>query len=181
MTEKLPKPRTRRPGEEFIPALHNTYDYLSPEKQDAFLGHLAKTMNVTQAAERSSIETHHLYRVRTVDAEFAQKWQDVLDKRLDTLEEGLWDDAQKHREERWKILTRLRREKWGDSRQVSGKVEHTHKMQPRELTTEQLKEIVEAEYTVERKGESLAGDQLEDRKDNEDGGGSAELEDTSTS
>ncbi|WP_373489062.1 hypothetical protein [Blastomonas sp.] len=50
---------------------------LTPERIAAFLDHLAETSHVSKSARRAGVTRGQVYRLRSVDADFAQAWADA--------------------------------------------------------------------------------------------------------
>ena len=127
---------------------------VSKETKQQFLEWLPRVgMNVTAAARNSGLTSPNaLYRQRQHDKAFAQAWADIEGEVLDALEADQFEAAKIRGEDRRWVLARLRRNKWGDQKQVqvTGEVEHRH---VRELTDKELaeiagKEMIEADYEV---------------------------------
>jgi hypothetical protein len=60
---------------------------LTPKKRAAFLAELARTGNVTLAAQEAKVHRTHVYQWRESDPDFAVAWDAALDQAADLLEE----------------------------------------------------------------------------------------------
>lgn len=127
---------------------------VSKETKERFLEWLPKVgMNITAAARNSGLTSPHaLYQQRQHDKTFAQAWANIEGEVLDALESDQFEAAKSRGEDRRWVLARLRRNRWGDQKQVqiTGEIEHRH---VRELTDKELSEIagqdaIEADYEV---------------------------------
>ena len=127
---------------------------VSKAKVESFLEKLRECMDVTAAAKMVGLKSpRSLYAERQANPEFAERWKEIEDERLDQLEALQWQAALEHREDRRWILSRRRPSQWSEKHTVGGKVEVEHTINGKELTTDELHKIaakaVEAPYRVE--------------------------------
>lgn len=59
---------------------------LTPQKMQKFLHWLARTGNVTKAAEKAKVNRTHMYEVRKSDSAFAAAWDEALEVAVERLE-----------------------------------------------------------------------------------------------
>ena len=128
--------------------------HLSKAKAEAFLSKLGEVMDVTATAKMIGLKSARaLYAERKANPEFAERWKEIEDARLDQLEALQWQAALEHREDRRWVLSRRRQGQWSEKHTVGGRVEVEHTVNIKELSTEDLQRIasqaVEAEYSIE--------------------------------
>jgi len=103
---------------------------LANERKAAFLEVLQNLWpNVYQAARSLEIPPRVVYHWKTKDKEFAEKWEEIVQAKMDEVESGLLRDSS----EKWgahlrlPVLKAYRPERWGDRSKVehSGGVNYT--------------------------------------------------------
>jgi hypothetical protein len=109
----------------------------TPEKdwKTVFLAALAASPNVAKAARAAGVNRSYTYEARKADAEFASRWDDVMEESLDDLEASALDRAKDDTTLTIFILKNRRRETYGErvSTEHSGGITLTHEQALAEL------------------------------------------------
>lgn len=87
--------------------------------RDAFCGVLAKTCNVTAAAEAAGIGRSTAYQWRAADPDFAQAWSDAEEAAADQLEQVAFERATGGQSDRMlEILLKAHRPKYREKQEI---------------------------------------------------------------
>jgi hypothetical protein len=90
-----------------------------------FLQSLAKEFpNISLAAHNAGIKRTLAYSWKTNDKEFAEKWQEIEDDKLDLIENCIFKTVQERGGAGYgfPFLKAYRRDKWGDKQELSGQI-----------------------------------------------------------
>lgn len=121
---------------------------LNPERQMAFLKALAGQVgqgryDVTKAARMAGVgSAAAMYNEAKRNPRFKQAWMQVEDALLDDLESRTYESAQVSGEDRRWVLSRRRRDKWGDTRGSRDALEIAAGSDLRNIPTAVLEQLV---------------------------------------